>query len=107
MPPPKAAKKTKPDNVLIAFTADGVDYRCDLTAIANRDELDLFNASGLTLGAVAKALGSGAPPPFAIAGVMFLALRQSGQSASYDKLLDSIDRFDFDVAAIEDDSPEA
>ena len=108
MPPPKTSKKKKPEGVVIEFNADGIDYRCDLTAITNRDELDLFDQSGLPLQTLTKAM-TGSPPPFALAAVMFLARRQAGDRvATYDALLDSIDRFDITLApADKGDAPEA
>lgn len=111
MPPPKSGKgKKRPDSVEIAFAVDGVDYRCDLTAVTNRDELDLFKQSSLTMAEVREAFSKGGVPPFCLAAVMFLALRQAGdKAATYDALLDSIDRYDVDLKPItaQDDPPEA
>lgn len=106
MPPPKKAKKK---DAHLAFRLDGVDYRLDFGSIENRHELELFQQSGLTLGQLSQALGSGAPPPFAVAAVMFLARRQAGDRvARYDALLDSIDRAGSTFEAVaEDDAPEA
>lgn len=107
MPPPK--KKTKNADGRLSFRLDGVDYHLDFAAIENRQELELFQQSGLTLGQVARALGSGSPPPFAVAAVMFIARRQAGDRAvRYDALLDSIDRTGSTFEAVpEDDAPEA
>lgn len=107
MPPPKKAKQKQDAHV--AFRLDGVDYRVDFSAIENRHELELFQQSGLTTSQLGQALSGGAPPPFSIAALMFLSLRQAGdRTARYDALLDSIDRTGSTFEAVsEDDAPEA
>lgn len=107
-----AGKKKKP-SYRVSFKLDGVAYSCDLGAIANVDELDLYNDSGLTIGGLRNVFARGGGfPPFAMAAVMFLARRQAGdKTANYRVLLDSIDRYDavleFGEESEADDRPEA
>ena len=108
MAPPNRKRMKKGESAALAFTVNGVDYSLTFDGVTSRHELELFKASRLTMGDLREALASGAPPRFALAALMYLAIRQGGNGASYDALLDELDEeVAVEVATPEDDAPEA
>jgi|JI10StandDraft_1071094.scaffolds.fasta_scaffold85617_2 hypothetical protein len=91
MPPPKAAKKSKPEGVTLGLNVNGVDYLFSFADVTSRHELDLYKQSGLTMADLKEATRSGSFPRFALAAIMYLALRQADKGATYDKILAELD----------------
>lgn len=94
------------------LTVDGVVYRLDLGELTNDVELELFQATRLTVATIFEALDGGTVAPFMVAALVFLARRQAGDRIGYPQVSAAIDyRSEIDVAPVDDaaeaTSPEA
>ena len=107
MAPPNKKRDGKKAEASMAFAVNGVDYRLSFGDVTSRHELEMFQASRLTMGDLKDAMSSGAPPRFVLAAFMFLAQKQVGNSVDYEKLLAELDEEVAVTVATEDDPPEA
>lgn len=101
-PKSSTARKAKSDGFTIAFKIDGVNYIVERDQLTPRIELELFKQSGLTFAEAMGALErSGAPVPFAIACLIFLARRARGEQVTYSEILDGLS-YEMDLEIIDE-----
>ena len=106
------SKEKKSKNKLsaeIRITIDSVEYVFSPQLATNKDRLQLWHESKLTLPEVIDALDNGKVETFFIAALVFLARRQMHKPASFESISESI-TFDSELTVVLDeggDSPKA
>ena len=103
--PPKSstARKAKSDGFTIAFKIDGVNYVVERDQLTPLIELELFQQSQLTFAEAMHALqrSGGAPVPFAMACLIFLARRARGEQVTYLEILGGLS-YEMDLEIIDE-----
>lgn len=87
----RAKRDTAPEqSKRFRITVDGDAYLFDLDELKSDHELDLFNASRLTIAGIFAAIDSGNTAPFMLAALVYLARRQAGERVTYPEIRDAI-----------------
>lgn len=84
-------QKKNDSAAVIDITVDGETYRFDTSTITYPVELELFNATKLTMTAIFSALEEENVAPFMIAALVFLARRAAGEKIRFAAIADDID----------------
>lgn len=92
MPTRETRRASKDDGARMTISVDGESYSFDSNEVDYKAELDLFNASKLTMASIFTAMSAGSFAPFMIAAIVFLARRSAGEKAvTFDEIAESID----------------
>lgn len=92
----------------LRITVDAVPYLFDMRELSSEHELDLFNASGLTIARIGPSLEAGAVAPFMVAALVYLARRQAGEKVPYAAVSEAIGYgSEIEVEVLDEDAEDA
>lgn len=87
----RRSQKKSNDATVIEITVDGEKYLFDTSTITYPVELELFNATKLTMTAIFSAIEDENIAPFMIAGLVFLSRRSTGEKVRFSAIAEAID----------------